>query len=38
MIGKALKNIFDPFVELDIQIWQGFGLEELTGNTASYIR
>jgi signal-transduction protein with cAMP-binding, CBS, and nucleotidyltransferase domain len=25
MIGKALKNIFDPFIELDIQVWENFG-------------
>lgn len=24
MIGKALKNIFDPFIELDIQVWESF--------------
>ena len=24
MIGKALKIIFDPFVDLDIQIWENF--------------
>ena len=24
MIGKTLKNIFDPFVELDLQVWENF--------------
>lgn len=24
MIGKALKNIFDPFIELDIEVWKNF--------------
>mgnify|MGYP000311732450 CR=1 FL=1 len=24
MIGKTLKNIFDPFIELDIQVWTNF--------------
>ena len=24
MVGKTLKNIFDPFVVLDIQVWENF--------------
>jgi len=24
MIGKTLKNIFDPFIDLDIQVWTNF--------------
>lgn len=24
MIEKALKNIFDPFIELDIRVWENF--------------
>ena len=25
MLGKALKKIFDPFIKLDIQVWENFG-------------
>lgn len=25
MIEKILKNIFDPFIELDIKVWENFG-------------